>query len=104
MIGLTKKEQEALLLIYKNVTNYSQAKDIDVFLIFDKRDINEVNREIEKIQKTLPKKLHVIKTTKEDFIKNINVHNESMIEIVKTAIVLYGYDEYMEVINGFASF
>ena len=52
----------------------------------------------------MPKKLHIIKSTKEDLVRNIKDNNKSMIEIIKTAIVLYGYDEYMEVVNGFASF
>lgn len=94
-----------VLLFYGSASrNYPQAKDIDVFLILDKKDIREVNKEIEKIQGVLPKKLHVIKATKEDLIKNIKDNNKSMIEIIKTSIVLYGYDEYMEVVNGFASF
>jgi DNA-binding Lrp family transcriptional regulator len=94
-----------IILFYGSASrNYSQAKDIDVFLILDKKDIREVNKEIGKIQNMLPKKLHVIKATKEDLIRNIKDNNKSMIEIVKTAIVLYGYDEYMGVVNGFASF
>ncbi|MAH51598.1 hypothetical protein CMI37_37625 [Candidatus Pacearchaeota archaeon] len=94
-----------IILFYGSASrNYSQAKDIDVFLILDKEDIREANKEIEKLQNMLPKKLHVIKATKEDLMRNIKDNNKSMMEIIKTAIVLYGYDEYMEIVNGFASF
>jgi DNA-binding Lrp family transcriptional regulator len=94
-----------IILFYGSASrNYSQAKDIDVFLILDKKDIREANKEIEKIQNMLPKKLHVIKATKEDLTRNIKDNNKSMIEIVKTAVILYGYDDYMEVVNGFTSF
>ncbi|MCH7568623.1 MAG: nucleotidyltransferase domain-containing protein [Nanoarchaeota archaeon] len=94
-----------IVLFYGSASrNYSRAKDIDVFLILDEKDIREVNKKIEKIQNILPKKLHVIKATKEDFVRNIKDNNKSMIEIIKTAVVLYGYDEYMEIINGFTSF
>ena len=98
-------KEERIVLFYGSASrNYSQAKDIDVFIILDKKDIREVNKEIEKIQNLLPKKLHVIKATKEDLIRNIKDNNKSMMEIIKTAIILYGYDEYMEIVNGFASF
>jgi len=94
-----------IILFYGSASrNYSQAKDIDVFLVLDKKDIRKANKEINKIRNILPKKLHVIKATKEDLLRNIKESNKSMIEIIKTAIVLYGYDEYMEIVNGFASF
>ena len=49
----------------------------------------EVDKQLDKIQGLLPKKLHIIKATKEDFIRNIKDKNESMLEIVKTSIVLF---------------
>ncbi|MBI2451680.1 winged helix-turn-helix transcriptional regulator [Candidatus Pacearchaeota archaeon] len=94
-----------VLLFYGSASrNYSQAKDIDIFIVLNKDEEAEVNREIEKIQNVLPKKIHTIKATVEDLERNLKESNQSMIEIIKTAVVLYGYDEYMEIINGFAIF
>ena len=94
-----------ILLFYGSASrDYSNAKDIDIFMIINKKDFHEVSKELEKIQSMLPKKLHAIKATKEDLVKNIKENNKSMMEIIKTAIVLCGYDEYMKVVNGFASF
>jgi|SRR3989344_1253125 len=94
-----------IMLFYGSASrNYSQAKDIDLFLVLDKKDISKLNKEITAIQDILPKKLHIIKSTKEDIITNIKSKNKSLLEIIKTAIVLHGYDDYMEVINGFAGF
>lgn len=98
------KEGRILLFYGSASRNYLQAKDIDLFLVLDKKDISKVNKEIKKIQNILPKKLHVIKATKEDLLNNIKGNNKSMIEIIKTAIVLFGYDDYMGVVNGFTSF
>lgn len=101
--SLYKKDR--ILLFYGSASrNYSNAKDIDIFIVINKKDFHEVSEKLEKIQSILPKKLHAIKATKEDLVKNIKENNKSMIEILKTAIVLYGYDKYMEVVNGFASF
>ncbi len=101
--SLNKKDR--ILLFYGSASrNYSHAKDIDIFVVINKEDFKEVSKELEKIQSILPKKLHVIKATKKDLIKNIKESNKSIIEILKTAIVLYGYDKYMEVVNGFTGF
>jgi len=101
--SLYKKDR--ILLFYGSASrNYSNAKDIDIFIVVNKKEFHEVSKNLEKIQNILPKKIHAIKATKEDLVKNIKENNKSMAEILKTAIVLYGYDKYMEVVNGFASF
>lgn len=94
-----------IILFYGSASrNYTQAKDIDIMIILEKNEVPEINKKIAEIQDSLPKKIHPIKATKEDLIKNIQEQNEAMIEIIKTATVLYGYDDYMEIINGFAGF
>jgi hypothetical protein len=98
-------KKDRILLFYGSASrDYSNAKDIDIFIVTDKKEFNEVDREIQKIQEMLPKKIHLIKATKEELAKNIKEKNKPMTEIIKTSIILYGYDEYMEVVNGFASF
>ncbi|MBU4000593.1 nucleotidyltransferase domain-containing protein [Patescibacteria group bacterium] len=98
-------QKDRILLFYGSASkDYSHAKDIDIFVILNKEDFKEVSKELGKIQGILPKKLHAIKATKKDLVKNIKENNKSMIEIIKTAIVLYGYDEYMGVVNEFAEF
>ena len=93
-----------VLLFYGSASrNYSQAKDIDIFVVLKKNEAREVNRKIEKIQRTLPKKIHAIKATAEDLEKNLRENSKSMTEIIKTAVVLYGYDEYMEIVTEFTS-
>jgi len=101
--SLCKKDR--ILLFYGSASrNYSNAKDIDIFIVVNKKEIHEVNKKLEEIQSILPKKIHAIKATKEDLVKNIKEKNKSMVEILKTAIVLYGYDKYMEIVNEFTSF
>jgi len=101
--SLCKKDR--ILLFYGSASrNYSNAKDIDIFIVVNKEELHEVNKKLEEIQNILPKKIHAIKATKEDLVKNIKEKNKSMVEILKTAIVLYGYDKYMGVVNEFTSF
>ena len=99
------RKKDRILLFYGSAPrNYSNAKDIDIFIVVNKEEFHDVNKKLEEIQSILPKKIHAIKATKEDLVKNIKEKNKSMVEILKTAIVLYGYDKYMEVVNEFTIF
>src|SRR3989344_3522923 len=94
-----------IIIFYGSASrNYAQANDIDVLVILQKEEVRELNKALEKIQLSLPKKLHSIKATKQDLIKNIAEKNTAMLEIIKTGIVLSGYSAYMEVLNEFSGF
>ena len=94
-----------IVLFYGSASrNYSNSRDIDLMIIQDKDNMKETSKTLQEIQSLLPKKIHVIQATRDDLIKNLKNHNEAMIEIIKTAVVLHGEDYYMEVLNGFAGF
>lgn len=94
-----------IVLFYGSASrNYAPAKDIDVMIVLDKNDASDVHSSLNAVQKFLSKKLHPLIATRNDLFKNLQEHNEAMTEIIKTAIVLYGYDEYMEIVNGFTGF
>ena len=63
----------------------------------------EIHKIISKKQQLLPKKIHAIDLTPEEFIGNVIKKQIAMVDIVKTAIVLYGYDKYVELIKNVAS-
>ncbi len=94
-----------IILFYGSaIRNYTQARDIDIMVVLNRGDMKEVRDKVAEIQKILPKKIHLIEATKNDLIENLKNKNKAMIDIIKTAIVLYGYEDYMESINGFTNF
>lgn len=94
-----------IILFYGSASrNYAQAKDIDIMIILKEEEFKEVNAKLEEIQAILPKKIHAIKSTKQDFIRNLRSNNKAILEIIRTGIILCGYDNYMEIMNGFTSF
>lgn len=94
-----------IVLFYGSASrDYEHARDIDVMIIHPKKDFKEVYNGIIDKQKILPKKLHAIQATKEDLLRNLKDKNKAMVEIIRTAIVLHGYDDYIGIINGFATF
>ena len=86
------------------IKNYKHANDIDVMVICDIKDFKKIDKEIKEIQEILPKKIHLIKLTKEDFLNNIKENKKAIIDIIKNAVILYGHDKYVEVMKNVSGF
>ena len=93
-------KKDRIIMIYGSVIkNYAKANDIDIMIIIRKAEYKEVIKIIEKKQKILPKKIHSIELTANDLLQNIKQKKESVIDIVKNAVILYGQDKYVEIIK-----
>ncbi|MBI3035144.1 helix-turn-helix transcriptional regulator [Candidatus Woesearchaeota archaeon] len=100
--ALFKKER--IVMIYGSaIKNYAQARDIDIMAVIKKRDFKDVREMINEKQKILPKRIHSIELTEDDLIRNIKDRKEAIMDIVKNAIILYGQDKYVSVINNVTS-
>ncbi len=96
-------KRDRIVMMYGSaVKNYSQARDIDIMIVMDKRDIREVNCVIK--EKVLPKKIHAIKLTHDDLLKNLKRKDKVVVDIMKNAVVLCGQDKYLEVLKDVTSF
>ncbi len=93
------REGRFILIFGSAIKDYSKAKDIDIMIVMNKEDINEINSILNKKQSILPKKLHVIKLTQEDLLKNLKKKDKVIIDIIKNAVILYGQNKYVEVIK-----
>lgn len=93
-------KKDRIVMLYGSVIkNYSKANDIDIMLIIKKSDYKEVAKIIEKRRYILPKKIHSIELTANDFLQNIRQKKKAIIDIVKNAIILYGQDKYVELMK-----
>jgi hypothetical protein len=98
------KEDRIVMLYGSTIKNYKDAKDIDIMIVMNEKDVKEVNKILNEKQKLLPKKLHAIKLTPNDFLKNLKNKNKAIIDIVKNAVILYGQDKYVEIMKNVTSF
>lgn len=85
------------------IKNYAKAKDIDIMIVINKKDIKEVNNILKEKEEILPKNLHAIKLTHKDLLENLKKKNKAVIDIVKNAIIIYGQDKYVEILKNVAS-
>ena len=97
------KKGRIILMFGSVIKNYDKARDIDIMIVIDKKDIKEINKILKEKEKILPKKIHAIKLTHNDLLENIKNKDKAIIDIVKNAIVIYGEDKYVEIIKNVAS-
>jgi len=90
-------------IIFGSYTNMKkEPNDIDLFLIISNNEFNNYKKETSQIYKTIPIKVHDVIQTKKDVIENLRKKDEVIIEILKTGIILWGYDEIINIIeNGY---
>ncbi len=97
-------KEDMVVMIYGSIIkDYNKAEDIDIMLILKKEDFKEVRDLIKEKQSILPKKIHSIELTTDDLINNIKKRQEAIMNIVKNAIILYGQDDYVELIKNVTS-
>ena len=95
---------DRIVMIYGSaIVNYSRANDIDLMILRKKERHSKVNGVIAEKQKVLPKKIHLIELSQDEFLKNLEEKQNSIMNIVKTAIILYGQFKYMELIKNVKS-
>lgn len=98
-------KKDRIVAIYGSaIKNYAQARDIDIMIVVEKKDIKEVNKILKKKEEILPKKLHSIKLTHQDLLENLKKKNKAMVGIVKNAIILDGQNEYVGILKNVPSF
>lgn len=96
--GLFKKGR--IVMLFGSVLhNYEKANDIDLLVASAKADKEEISELLESKAEILPKRLHSIKLTASELETNIKSKKAAILDIVKTGIVLYGQDEYVEVLK-----
>ena len=92
------------MLFGSALKNAQTAKDIDIMIILSKEDSREVRKVIKEKQEILPKKIHLIELTEQDLKSNINKKQEVILGIIRNAVILYGQDKYVEVMQHVTGF
>ena len=88
-----------VMLYGSTIKDYSKARDIDIMIIKKKSEDKEIYKVISERQGVLPKKIHEIVLTPQEFLNNIKGKQKAIIDTVKNAIVLYGQIRYVVLIK-----
>lgn len=100
--GLFKKGR-IVMLFGSVLRNYEKANDIDLLVASARADKEEIDKLLESKAEILPKRLHIIRLSASELESNIRRKEAAILDIVRTGIVLYGQDEYVEVLKNVTS-
>lgn len=81
-----------IVLFGSILTNEKTARDIDLLVVAQSNNSDKINKIIEKRNKILNKKIHLILQSPEDFKKDIDSKNKVIIEVIKKGIFLFGQE------------
>ena len=88
-------------MLYGSILHHpQQAHDIDILCISDRKNFVKIQQIIDAIQKTTHKKIHAILFTKHELLKELKKPNDAFINAIKTGIVLYGQESFIQFIRG----
>lgn len=85
------------------IKNADKANDIDLLLVFDVKNNKKINSIIKEKNEILIKRVHPIKQTIDDLKGNIKKKDKVILNALKGGIILYGFDELLEVIKNVSS-
>ena len=88
-----------VILFGSIIRNEEKANDIDLLLVFDIKNNSKINQFIKEKNQLLIKKLHPIKQTKGDLIKNIIKRDKVVIDAIRSGIVLHGHEKIIGMIK-----
>ncbi len=93
------KETEILILFGSILRAETKAHDVDLLIVLKLENNKKVNKQLEKKNEISLKKIHPLKQTSEDLIKNIKKPDKVILSAIKTGIVLYGQEKLVELIK-----
>ncbi len=97
------KGERIVILFGSIVKDYLNARDIDLMIVIEKKELNEINAVLKHKEELLPKKIHAIKMIIADLSANLKKSDKVLLNIVKNGVVLYGQENYIEVLKNVTS-
>ncbi len=97
------KDNRVVMLHGSIIYDYAKARDIDLMVIRRKGQSGEIHKVLRERQTYLPKKIHVIDLSEEEFLNNVKNKQEAILDIIKKAVILYGQKKYVDLIKNVSS-
>ena len=86
---------DLVILFGSTLRSEETARDIDLLII--PKNNSKVNMIIDEKNKILTKKIHPLKQTSEDLIRNIKKRDKVILSVLKTGIILHGAEKMVEI-------
>ena len=87
-----------MVLFGSVLTKGREANDIDALIIIDEKHLNKVEKEIEDINKLMPKRIHPVFQTEKDLKNNIIKQDKVILNAIK-GVLVFGEDVLVRAIE-----
>ncbi|MDP3027391.1 MAG: hypothetical protein Q8N63_06795 [Nanoarchaeota archaeon] len=94
-----KKVTSACIIFGSYADLKKEPNDIDLFFIIKDRKFKDYKKESLLVYKTMPIKVHDVLQTEKDVSENLKKKDKVIMEILKTGIILWGYDEIINLVE-----
>jgi predicted nucleotidyltransferase len=94
------KENRVIVLFGSVLKDYKNTRDIDILILFEKEEYDIIKESLDERRKVLPKTLHSLIMTEEDFLENVKSRKGEILEIVRIGVILSGHNKYVELMAG----
>jgi DNA-binding Lrp family transcriptional regulator len=94
-----EKEVDFLILFGSILHSPKEAKDIDILIVADKKNLSKINETISKIQKSQIKEIHSNNLTETEFKEEMINKNKIFTDAIRKGVVLYGQERFIKIIE-----
>ncbi len=94
-----KPDAEFIMIFGSILRKSKSARDIDLLIVADTKKFGRIKEQISKKNNLMAKKIHLLLQTTDEFLSDFEKKNKSMLEIIKTGAVLFGQDEFVNLIR-----
>ena len=98
-LGQLKNTTDACILFGSYADLKKEPNDMDILVMLNKKNFKAYKEQSTAVFKTIPIKVHDILQTEEDFKENLRKKDKTIIEILKTGIILWGYKKIIDLIE-----
>lgn len=91
-----KSEAKFVILFGSAIRNEKEAKDIDLLVVAEKNNLKKIKNSLYEKNNLMIKKIHPIIQTENEFKQDLKNKNKVLLEIIKTGIILYGQNNFIE--------
>ncbi len=102
-LQIIKEVTKAVILFGSVLTKGLNAKDIDLFVIIDKKKFQDLKTKIQEFESISPKKVHLLVQTEKDIKKNLRKRDPVVQEVLRKGCFLWGYNVLYKLIKNDAS-
>lgn len=98
-LQLLEKIADAAILFGSVLMKGLQARDLDVLVIINPKNLSVLKAKIKEFESISPKKVHIVIQTRLDMQKNLRKKDPVIVEVLRRGHILWGYDLVYELIE-----